>query len=118
MKGTIITIDEAGNETVREIDGEPKLALLQEGVGGGSIQIVPYFKSYRHNGRTVDCIALCDEEGKIDGQAFNETATKLWHEVLIGHGHPGLVDPDGRLADHLVGKIAIVFGDEAFMAAL
>ena len=32
-------------------------------------------------------------------------------------GYPGLLKPDGKIADMLFGPVAVVFGDAEFMAA-
>src|SRR5262245_10251427 len=121
VKGKILSIAPDGSESIREVEGEPTLEILQEAIGGGLIEVVPGFTSYRpddRSGRIVTCVAFCDEEGKIEGQTINSKATMHWQRALMTGGHPGLIGPSGQLVDHLVGKIAIVWGDAAFMRAL
>ena len=58
------------------------------------------------------CVAFCDENGKLTGLPMNMPATKLWDNAMrkaVGCG---------ASPDFLVGDIAVVFGDEAFMEAL
>jgi|KBSMisStandDraft_5_1062788.scaffolds.fasta_scaffold01329_28 hypothetical protein len=113
MKGTILvyrpgtTIPE-----VREIDGSPTLDVLKAGIGGGHIEIVPYFNTIQHGKKQHRCVAFCDENGKLTGLPMNMPATKLWDNAMrkaVGCG---------ASPDFLVGDIAVVFGDEAFMEAL
>lgn len=117
MKGTILSIKVTGTETIREIDGEPTLELLKEAIGGGYLEIVPGFNRYKHNGEAHDCVAFCDEEGKLEGMSYNADATRYWQQALLAQGHPGLVKR-GVMLDYLVGTIAIVWGDDEFMEAL
>jgi hypothetical protein len=117
MKGTIISLDADGTETVTEVTGEPKYELIKEAIGGGSLEVVPFFSRYVHKDRWVSCVAFCDEEGKLHGLPFNQHATEHWEKSLKANGHPGLI-VNGGLVDHLVGKIAILYGDEAFMRAI
>ena len=76
------------------------------GVAGGYIQMVPQFGMYQ--GRK--CVVFCDEEGKLKGYPPNNRATELWAQSLG-------IQPF-RLGDHLVGDIAILLGDDEFLASL
>jgi hypothetical protein len=119
MKGTILTIEIDGTETVRLIDGHPTLPLLKEAIGGGYIETVPGFDRYKHGGVVhKKCAAFCDEEGKLNNQPYNRRATVRWQEALLAQGLPGLIGDDGMPVDVLVGKVAVVWGDQEFMAAL
>ncbi len=115
--GTIVTIDLKGREIATQID-RPSLEILQQAIGGGYIEVVPMFTDFPYNGELVDCIAFCDEDGKNKGMEMNPFATARWQQSLKRQGHPGLLDKRGNMIDYLVGQIAIVFGDRAFMEAL
>jgi len=113
MKGTILiykpgtTIPE-----VQEIDGPPTLDVLKAAIGGGHLEVVPYFSTIQHGQQRHRCVAFCDEEGKLDGLSFNKVATQHWdHAMRISQGC-------NASPDYLVGDIAVVFGDEEFMEAL
>jgi hypothetical protein len=41
----------------------------------------------------------------------------MWDAALLRGGYPGLLKPDGRMADILFGQVAVVVGDAEFMAA-
>jgi len=59
----------------------------------------------------VQCVAFCDEHGKLDNLPTNVRATELWKAALIrADSH--------RLDDVLCGPVAVVYGDAEFMAAL
>ena len=117
MKGVLVSIDINGEMTVTEIT-DPRLEYLQAGVGGGSIQLVPMFTTFDFRTIRWQCVAFCDEDGKNKGMPFNSVATRHWQQALRNSGHPGLYDVHGELIDYLVGKIAIVWGDDAFMREL
>lgn len=115
MKGTAITFRPGmADPVVEELTTAPTLELLKAGVGGGYIEVVPGFRTIVHCGVRHDCVAFCDENGKINGQPINLIATNIWHAVLPP---PGLIR-DGALVDHLVGQVIVVFGDQEFMDAL
>lgn len=73
---------------------------LQKAVGG-HIETVPFFD--RFNGSP--CVAFCNSDGKNDGMEPNNFATMLWYMQV-------------SIDDYLVGSVAIVTGDDAFMRAL
>lgn len=54
-----------------EFESEPALEKMQMAVGG-YIEVVPGFSKYK--GRM--CMALCNEEGKLEGLERNEAATQ------------------------------------------
>jgi hypothetical protein len=90
---------------------------------GGWLEAVPGFSSIEHGGEVHRCVALCNEEGKLDYSTypghdkrrqplpFNEFATGLWAAAV--NGNPLSVMPDA-----LAGTVVILFGDEEFMGAL
>ena len=71
--------------------------------------LVPGFDTIEHEGKVVPCA--------VKGQRINHDATILWDAALLRAGYPGLLKPDGRMADILFGQVAVVFGDAEFMAA-
>lgn len=105
MKGAL-TIIPAGSGAVssKELAAPPALEDLQAGIGGGYIEVVPYFDHYE--GRP--CVAFCNENGKLDGMPVNERATALWYAM----------EPRFMGRDHLVGPIVIITGDRALMRSL
>lgn len=107
MAGRMVVVTPDGRETTQEVagEGDTLLPLLQKTVGG-FIQMVPQFSMYQ--GRK--CVVFCDEEGKLKGRPPNNRATELWAQSLG-------VQPF-RLGDHLVGDIAILLGDDEFLASL
>jgi hypothetical protein len=117
MKGTVISIDVSGQETRREIVGEPTLEVLKEAIGGGHTKAVPYFFTFPVDGSMVKCMAFCDENGKNNGLPYNRFATAHWQKSLQRQGR-SLQNAHGELTDFLCGKVAIVYGDNEFMGAL
>lgn len=125
MNGIIISIAPTGEETITVVNVEPTLDMLKTAIGGGSIEIVPYFNRFTHDGRRRECVAFCDEDGKNKGMPYNTAATKHWLSALQEGKMNVRLMPDGRIVnlsgggeDYLVGKIAVVLGDRAFLQAL
>jgi hypothetical protein len=81
----------------------PELEQLRSGVGG-SIEIVPRFIKFIKR----DCVAFCDEEGKMKGKQFNLLAHTFW-EACVGRK---------IVEDHLVGDIVIIVGSPSFLMRL
>ena len=115
MHGKLIVIyPERTTETV-EYDEPIPLKILQ-GAVGGYIELVPMFTTYgERNGPRERCVAFCDEDGKLKDLPVNFLAQALWQDAIFYR-------PDGSLVmamtDVLVGPIAIVTGDDEFMAEL
>ena len=105
MSGKLIIIKTTGEVEIREKDKPPPLAELQQ-VVGGYIEMIPRFTSYAGE----PCVAYGDEEGKNKHKDRNPHATNLWVQAL---GADSIL-----LRDWLVGDIAIVTGDPAFMRRL
>ena len=102
MKGTLIIIKVDGSTTKRTYEGRcVPLEDLNRAVGG-YLEVVPFFNQFKDN----RCIAFCDEDGRIKNYKINAFATALWH----------CQRPD--VQDHLVGDIAILWGDREFMEDL
>jgi hypothetical protein len=119
MNGTIISVGVNGSMLTTPLKRAPQLNDLKPAIGGGPLEAVPGFNSWlTNNGRVVRCVVFCDEEGKQHGQQVNAQATMWWEQALQRQGNslfgPGRGDP----VDVLVGKIAIVFGDDEFMEEL
>ena len=103
MHGTLVTIKVDGTITQEDVTGKVPLEKLQKAVGG-YIERVPRLTQYEGH----RCVAFCNEDGKLDGLTLNETAHELWEDSV------------GRVIqkNYLVGDIAIVYGDDAFMRSL
>ena len=118
MKAVALIVPPGNEERVtrHELTNPNCLPFLRAGVGG-DIELVPGFASLELDGRQVDCVAFCNEHGKVSANPLplNKWATERWHEALPA---PGLIGPGGRLMDHLVGTIVIICGDEEFMAEM
>ena len=98
---TVIKTD--GTISHVEQDTTPELKQLQDGVAG-SIEVIPDFKYYEGE----NCVAFCNEEGKLEGLPFNGHATREWLQqspVYLGR-------------DVLCGDIIIVSGTESALEEL
>lgn len=93
-------------------DRAPTLEQLKKGIGGGYLELVPWFKTVPWQGVIMDCVAFCDEEGKLKELPVNQLATALWvYAMERSTGtHPS--------SDYLVGQVAVLFGDREFMETL
>jgi hypothetical protein len=124
MRGTIVTIKPPCTPESREYDRAPTLDELRAAVGGGYIEVIPHFTTIQWyaSGETpgivLNCVAFCDEYGKLEHQPLNELATEMWAEALRRQGIELIDDKTKKPKDWLVGQIAIVWGDREFMAAL
>lgn len=97
---------------IRTVEKAPDLDMLKDGIGGGYIEVVPYFSTIEHNGQIYRCIAFADEDGKRKNLDLNAHATALWNRAMrkaVGCG---------CAPDYLVGQILVVFGDEEWMGSL
>jgi hypothetical protein len=103
MIGQLTTIAPDGTATFITLTGSPTLEQLQTAVGG-HIEVVPYFTKF--NGE--QCVAFCNEEGKLVGLPANRLAQMFW-ERAVGRRISG---------DYLVGSIAIITGDDALLSSL
>jgi hypothetical protein len=113
---------------VRTFAHAPEVGDLREAIGGGWLEKVPRFETIEHDGALHRCVALCDEESKLDyrtsGKAarrpdpINSWATVLWHRALRRIGHPGLLDQTGAAVDYLSGQVCVLLGDDQFMGSL
>lgn len=110
MQGTIITLKIDGSQLVTKLNRAPQLEDIKAAIGGGSIEIVPRFDRFQYEGNLIECVAFCDDEGKMKNLPVNVYATHKW---AIMHN----CDVE-QLGDYLAGDIAIVFGDAEFMSEL
>ena len=117
MRGAIITLPCGDARIATPLYGPPTLDQLKAAVRGGNVELVPGFDTIEHEGKVVPCAVFCNKESKLKGQRINHEATILWDAALLRAGYPGLLKPDGRMADILFGQVAVVFGDAEFMAA-
>ena len=116
MQGTMLVYDATGalNDPPRvvEFDRVPTLDELRAAVGGGYIEVVPFFTSIIVQGKPVHCVAFCDEDGKRKNLTVNRRATLIWdHALRRDHGRP-------LSGDQLVGPVCILYGDGPFMCGL
>lgn len=100
-----------------ELDHCPELDELKGYIGGGHLKLVPGFRSIAHYDMVIDCVAYGDEDGKRNKLEANNIATILWDLALRRNGS-GLLQPDGRAIDWLVGPIVVLFGDRELMETL
>ena len=115
MRGTM-TVIEPGSVSVTQLTAPPDLEALQKAVGGW-IECVPWFNWFieLESESWVPCLALCNEEGKLEGLPYNEVATMAWAAAIM-HGQKS-----GRLSgfsDRLVGNVVVLTGDREFMESL
>jgi hypothetical protein len=66
----------------------------------------------------MDCVALCDANGKLKGLAINNLATIAWKEALQRAVEAELWRSEVIPTDPQVGMVAVLFGDREFMDAL
>lgn len=103
MTGKMTVIRTDGTRVVYHYTkGPPRFEEIQ-GAVLGYLETVPYFTQFEG----ASCVAFCNEEGKLHDLDLNEAATADWHQQL-----------DGIVSDVLVGPVAILQGDAAFMAAI
>lgn len=103
MQGKLYVIKASGEVSEEALTNAPSLETLQS-IVGGYIQIIPSFSTYRG----AECVAFCNEEGKLDGLPVNRSASVAWQQA-VGRF---------RIDDFLVGDVAVVCGDEELMADL
>jgi len=102
VRGLLTIVQIGGAVSSQELTAPPALADLRAGIGGGYIELVPYFSKY---GRWR-CVAFCEEDGKLKGLPINDHATALWHAQVAAL----------RGRDVLVGPVVIVSGAEVIRA--
>lgn len=117
MRGTMLTILPDGTEKLQPIMGAPTLDIMKQGLAGGMLEVVPLFRHVEWGSDINNCVAFCDEEGKLKGLPYNGPATIRWQESLARQGR-SLFDSGANMMDHLVGPIIVLWGDKAFMDAL
>jgi hypothetical protein len=118
---------------VRTFSRPPDLGDLKEAIGGGWLEKVSQFDTIEFGGELHHCVVLVDEEAKLNFRSApgkterapdppNDRATVQWDRALRRAGHPGLLRPAtgpfGPLADYLVGRVCVLFGDDQFMGSL
>lgn len=118
MRGTIITVPVVGPLKVLKVEEEPTGEMIRQAIGGGWMELVPYFNSFEiDTGDVRACVAFCDEEGKIKMLPKNPRANRAWERALLQQKRT-LKDRNGKPYDFLCGDVAVVFGDKQFMDAL
>ena len=117
MHGTLLVFQPHALPQVTEFSRPPTLEEVQAAVGG-DLQVVPGFRSIRYGNVVMDCVALCNANGKLKGLAMNNLATIAWKEGLRRAIEAGLWRSKVMPTDPLVGTVAVLFGDREFMDAL
>ena len=119
MKGAMIVYETDGNMTVRPLTAAPDLDTLQKAVGGGSIEVIPFWNDIDLGDKRFACVAFCNEEGKVSNPPlpFNRRATQLW-EKSLKRKELTLDNPAGGRDDYLVGPICVIYGDNALLESL
>jgi hypothetical protein len=121
MRGTMLIFSPHEKRArVIAFEREPTLEEVREAIGGGFIEKVPGFNTIAYQGVVMDCVALCDEHGKIKQLETNNWATLAWDQALrrAPEGGGGLVTSTGRVIDYLCGTVLVLFGDREFREAL
>lgn len=103
MRGNMIVIGIDGSQIVTRLTAPPTIEQLHAAVGG-YIEMVPFFTTFEGN----ECVAFCNEEGKLEGLPPNIPAQILW-QIAVRR-----VIRD----DLLVGPIVVITGDEELLRAL
>ena len=111
MRGTTLLLKVDDTIDRREwVNRVPDLEFFRGGETGvgGYLEAVPYFRKWKEADESwVDCMAYCNEEGKLNGLPLNRLATTAWKESQLKLG----VSVD----DILVGDVVVFFGDREFM---
>jgi hypothetical protein len=108
----IISPDPGTAPRLVALDRAPELAELKDALGGGYLEAIPGFDNIIQDGLIRPCLALCNEEGKLQELPINHQAQTLWVNALARRH--GTSDP----RDILVGPVVILSGDKEFMAEL
>lgn len=111
MHGALIVLSVNGSQLATPYRRPATLREMRAALGGGYLERIPYFTRFEFGGEFHDCVAFCDEHGKIRGLPLNERATAAWLLAQAGN----LPDP---INDVLVGPVLVIIGDEEFMEAL
>jgi|SRR5215471_2019351 len=110
MRGTILIFEPRVVEpSVVTLNRAPLLDELRNAVHG-DLEAVPYFNSIAYGGVVFDCVAFCNEHGKLNGAEHNIAATLLWQRSQAR----ARVD----VRDMLVGPVVVLFGDREFRESL
>lgn len=126
MNGTMLIYATNGTYDIVSFNARPTLIEVQQAIGGGYFEQIPFFNTIAYNGEVHYCLAFCDEDGKRKSLPFNAKATELWDAALRRMRdidgdwvYPdGLTKPNGDPTDVLAGPVAVMFGDEDFMDAV
>ena len=118
MRGTLLVFrpEQADRPDLCEFSRSLRLEELRAAVGG-DIELVQGFTTVGYGGTVLDCVAFCNEHGKLDHLPVNQQATLFWARALSRLGIE-LHGADKIPKDWLVGNVAVVFGDREFMREL
>jgi hypothetical protein len=110
MRGFMLILKPGFELDLRAFDRPPALEDLQAGVGD-YFQAVPSFDTISYGGTVLNCIAFCNEHGKLDHLPINEGATIAWEGALQRSVMSSATRAACRSGDRFV-------GDREFMASL
>lgn len=116
MPGYLVTIaatdtEEPCSTAVQLGKTAPTLEQLKAAVGG-YIEVVPRWNRFLWGGAERDCVAFCNEHGKLNGMKLNLPATVQWW-LCLQHHH-GFQN----CHDQLFGPVAVVIGDYELLKQL
>ena len=113
MRGSLLIFTPGEDKPViEELSAPPRGDRLHE-IVDGYLELVPMFNSIKVNGEWRRCVAFCNEHGKLNALPFNTHATAFWLEAIMRDRGDAPV-----IGDYLVGPVAVVMGDDDFMAQL
>jgi hypothetical protein len=104
-----------GTMDMKIVDGKPDYKIIKEAIGGGMLELVPYWDLIpTMTGEFVQCVVFCDENGKDRYEpemSFNKRATIAWYHCLSVVG----ITPCQVNHDTLHGRVAVLIGDAEFI---
>lgn len=110
MNGKMIVINTDGSMIVEDLKSVPPLKVLQENVGR-YLEPVSHFNKFFSPVGTYNCVAFCNENGKINEEPANMVATLFWKKSFEEEtkSHFSVLD------NFLYGNVVILYGDDEFM---
>lgn len=117
MHGSLVILRPEKNEPELCEFSRPLRADELHAAVGGYFEVVPGFVTVAYGGTVLDCVAFCNENGKLDHLPINQLATITWARALRRVGEE-LYGEGNTPKDWLVGNVAVVFGDREFMREL
>ncbi len=110
MRGKMIVVNVDGTIIKQNLSSVPPLKVLNEKIGG-FLESIPYFNKVYDEGEIHNCVAFCNQHGKINGEPSNSTATLMWFKSFTEITK----QPAEALDDYIAGNVVILYGDDEFM---